>query len=506
MINTVVPTLKRHVVLRLRLLRPCRSRLLAFCLLLAAPAWSYDLVIANGRVIDPESGLDGIRHVGIEAGRITSISAEALAGDETIDAAGQVVAPGFIDIHSHTPSLFGARLQTLDGVTTQLDLEAGAFPVTAYGEHFSGGALLNYGASVGHFAIRIKVIEGRDQPYLFVGKKSAAPGPAFRQPATPAQVEQMRAMLHEGIDQGGIGIGLLADYMSPALKPAEMRMIFEVAAEREVPVFVQVRRGLAGDPAGLEEVIGLAQETGAAALICHITHSAMGAVGDWLEQIDRANAEGARIATETLSWAAGGTAIGADVFSRNWREIFGIDYGDVQWTATGEWLTEETFNRYRREQPGGMINHHYVKEPWIHTALRWPRMMVVSDATPALDRDVLGNPNVSGTFTRVLGHYVRETGVLSLPDALARLSLYQAQWLEPTAPAFRRKGRLQVGADADIVVFDPATVGAGADYGQPWESPTGMHHVIVAGRPVVSDGEVVPGRYPGVRLVGETAR
>jgi hypothetical protein len=132
--HRALTTLKRHLGFSLLPLRSCRRRLLACSLLLAAPAWSYDLVIANGRVIDPESGLDGIRHVGIEAGRIASISEETLAGDETIDATGRVVAPGFIDIHSHTPSLFGARLQLQDGVTTQLDLEAGAFPVTAYGE------------------------------------------------------------------------------------------------------------------------------------------------------------------------------------------------------------------------------------------------------------------------------------------------------------------------------------------------------------------------------------
>jgi N-acyl-D-aspartate/D-glutamate deacylase len=468
-----------------------------------AQAESYDLVISNGRVIDPESGLDGVRHVGIRDGSIVVISEAEIGGALELDAAGQVVAPGFIDIHTHSPSRLGAAIQVLDGVTTQLDLEAGAFPVTAYGDHYAGGTPINFGASVAHFAVRTKVIDGLDIPYLFTGTSMMRPGRSFVQEATSAQIEEMKVLLVQGLDEGGLGIGVLLDYMSVAVSDAELRMIFEVAGSRNVPVFVHVRRGYAGDTAGLVEIIALAEESGAPVLINHITHSAMHAVPEWLALIDAANARGARITTETLSYAAGGTSISAAVFSRDWQKIFNIEYSDVQWTATGEWLTQETWEKYRAEQPTGMINHHYVKEDWIEAALAWPGMMVSTDVTPALDRDILANPNGAGTFSRFLGHYVRNRELMTLSEALARITLYPAQWMEGVAPQFERKGRVQVGADADLVVFSANDIQETATYGDPFVPPVGLSHVIVGGRIVVDQSVVVEGRYPGQRILGQ---
>jgi N-acyl-D-aspartate/D-glutamate deacylase len=466
-------------------------------------AETYDLVIANGQVIDPEAGLDEVRNVGVKGGTIAALSVEPLEGKVLIDATGKIVSPGFIDIHSHSPSQLGAHFQLLDGVTTQLDLEAGAFPVVAYGEHFTGGAPLNFGASVAHFAVRIKVIEGREQPYLFSGFRAMGPGAAFVQVASAEQVEEMRGLLRKGLADGGLGIGMLLDYMSDAVSPEELRMVFEVAAENEVPLFVHVKRGFAGDPAGLLEVVELAEKTGAALLVNHINHSAMQDVGEWLEVIDAANSRGANITTETLSYAAGGTSISAAVFSRDWRKIFNITYEDVQWTATGEWLTEETWNKYRTEQPTGMINHHYVKEEWIEEALKWPGMMVSSDVTPALVRDTLANPNVGGTFSRLLGHYARERRVLSLRDAIRRVTLLPAQWMAQASDEFSRKGRVQVGADADLAIFDPDAIQEKATYGDPYLRPAGISHVIVGGQVVVDATGVVVGRYPGRRILGD---
>ena len=488
--------------------RPLFSSIKPFLYLLALlplqiAAAQFDLVIAGGRVIDPETKLDAIRNVGINGGTIEVISEDKLSGKRTIDAKGLVVAPGFIDVHSHTPSLLGQHMNLLDGITTQLDLEAGAYPVSFYGEHYQGGAQLNYGASVGHFAIRTKVIEGIDQPYIFIGNKPAIMGgDAWIKPPTEVQVEEMRVLVNKGLDEGGLGIGVLLDYMTLAISDEELNMLFEVAAERRVPIYVHVRRGYTGDPAGLIEVIELAKKTRAALFVCHITHNAMGRIGDWLAMIDQANSEGANITTETLSYAAGGTGISADVFRRrDWQKIFDITYEDVQWVATGEWLTKETWDRYAREQPTGMVNHHYVKEDWMTTALRWPGMMVSTDALPALDLDVLANPNVAGTFSRVLGHYVRDTKLLSLSEGLAKLSLLQAKWMAQATPAFDKKGRIQAGADADIVIFDQDTIAANATYGDPYQKPTGLLHVIVAGRQVVKDSVRLEGRYPGKKIL-----
>ena len=468
-------------------------------------AANYDLVIANGRVIDPETGLDGIRHLGIIAGAIESISTKPWLGDKTIDAEGLVVAPGFIDIHSHTPTKLGQKMNLLDGVTTQLDMEAGAFPVDFFGQDYKNGAQLNYGASVAHFAVRSKVMEGIRTEYIL---GSTDPlhmnGKSWTTPASSEQIETMRVMINQGIDQGGLGIGVLLDYLTSAVSADELRMLFEVAGERQVPIHIHVRRGYTGDTAGLIEVINLAKETKAPLFVVHITHNAMGRVGEWLQMIDEANSAGANIATETLSYAAGGTSISADVFRfRDWRGMFDITYEDVQWVATGEWLTKETWEKYAKEQPRGSVNHHYVKEDWIETAMQWPRMMVATDALPAIDLSIKTNPNVAGTFSRVLGHYVRDTGLLTLSDALARLSLYQAQWLSQASSSFDKKGRIQEGVDADIVIFNASTVQANAAYGDPYQAPTGIPFVIVGGQLVVKNGVLIDGVYPGKRLLGK---
>jgi N-acyl-D-aspartate/D-glutamate deacylase len=306
---------------------------------------TYDWVLQDGRVIDPASQTDATLHIGINADTIARISKEKLLGKQVIDAANLVVAPGFIDLHSHTPTPLGQFFQLRDGVTTALDLESGAFPQSGYGEFLKDGAYIHHGASVGYFAIRIKVMENRDEPYIFSSKGAILPHSAFTEQANSTQIEEMRILLHQDLEEGGIGIGLLLDYMTGAIGQEELAMIFEVAGKQQAPIWTHIRRGVQGDPAGLNEIIDLSKKYNAPVHICHIHANAMGQIANWLKKIDTANDNGADVSMEMYPYTAGSTSISADVFNRDWQTIFGINYDDIQWSATDEFLTKETWEK-----------------------------------------------------------------------------------------------------------------------------------------------------------------
>ena len=496
------------------------SAALLLVLASASATWAetaWPLVINHGRVIDPETGLDAVRHIGIRGGSIGVVSEAPLAGETEIDATGLVVSPGFIDLHTHSPTPLGQHYQLFDGVTTALELEAGAFPVAGYGARISAEPLIHFGASVGYLSVRILHKQGIEVSHATGSPRpvslngwvtalktlfmpfNAALGGAFTEPANEAERAALRASLHEGLDSGGLGIGLALDYMSEAVDDAELSMVFEVAAEREVPIFVHVRRGINGDPAGLREALSLAKRHGTSVHVCHVTHNAMRNIDLFLSEIAEARAEGVDVTTEVLPFNAGSAPITSAVFSRDWRTIFAIDYGDVEWAETGERFTEESFERVRREHPLSGVIHHYLKEEWTRRALTEPDVIVVSDLLAMETREKKVAPH-NGAFTKVLGTYVRDESLLPLPVAIGKMTLLPARRLEGFAPAFRKKGRIQPGADADLTLFDPLRVAARATYQAPYQEAEGLVHVIVGGIPVIRNGALLPDRFPGKRL------
>ena len=481
-------------------------------------AFEYSVAINHGRVIDPETGRDGIYHVGIRGDRVAEIAAQPLAAELVIDATGLVVAPGFIDLHTHSPTPLGQHYQAFDGVTTALELEAGYFPVVEYGAAIADQALINFGASAGHVMARIReknglrMADAMSTPspvglkgwmtalkFVFTDTETALYA-SFSEPATADEVQTLRRLLVQDLEAGSLGIGLPLDYFSDAIRDAELRMIFAVAGEYDAPVFVHVRRGIDGDPAGLVEVLGLAREFGAPLHVCHITHNAISNLDGFLAEIRAARREGLDVTTEVLPYNAGSALISSAVFGRDWQTIFNITYEDVQWAETGEWFDKAMWEDYYRNRPGGAVIHHYLREEWTRQALREPGVIVVSDLLAMVSKDKKVAPH-NGAFSKVLGRYVREEAVLDLNTAIGKMTLLPARRLETVAPAFKRKGRVQVGSDADLTLFNPDTIIDNATYMNPYREASGIEYVLVNGRPVIMGGELVAGVYPGRRLL-----
>src|ERR1700689_2336549 len=227
---------------------------------------AYDVVILNGRVMDPESGLDAVRNVGVKDGKITAISSEALHGTTAIDAKGLVVAPGFIDLHEHGQEARNYEFQAHDGVTTSLELEVGTDDVDAWYAAREGKSLINFGVSVGHIPVRMKVMH---DPGTFLPT-----GDAAHRAATPEELTQIRAGMEKGFRQGALAEGMGVNYTAAATH-SEIVEMFQIAAQYGASVHVHLRYAGMTEPttglAALEEVVAAAAETGAALHVVHIT-------------------------------------------------------------------------------------------------------------------------------------------------------------------------------------------------------------------------------------------
>ena len=449
---------------------------------------TFDVVIAGGRVMDPESGLDAVRNVGIRGGKIVAISELALSGKTTIDAKGLVVAPGFIDLHEHGQDPRNYEFQAHDGVTTSLELEVGTDNVAKWYAEREGKALINFGVSIGHIPVRMAVMHDNAS---WIPTADAA-----RRVATREDMKQMLELMERGFREGALAEGMGVNY-TPAATHQEIIEMFRVAAKYGASVHVHMRFSGIKEPntglAALEEVIAAAAETGAPLHVVHITSMELKATPDAIAMIEGARRHGIDVTTENYPYTAGSTSIESTVFDPGWQEAQGITYKDLQWAATGERLTAETFEKYRKE--GGIVVIHSIPEEDVRIALANPNIIVASDGMRITGPKV--HPRGQATYSRVLGHYVREEKVLDLMTALRKMTLLPAQRLEKRAPAFRDKGRVRVGADADITVFDAGRVIDKATFEEPLQYSEGIQFVLVDGVAVVKDGQFVKGVLPG---------
>jgi N-acyl-D-aspartate/D-glutamate deacylase len=468
----------------MRMLRRALTVAVAIGLTTFANAQTFDLVIANGRVIDPESGLDQIRHIGISGRTIAAISAAPLSGRATINATGLLVSPGFIDLHAHgqTPETY--RFQARDGVTTALELEVGTADIERwYGERKSG-RLINYGVSIGHIPVRMAVM--RD-PGSFLPT-----GPGAHKVATSAEIKDIALRIENGLKQGAVSMGAGFPY-TPGATPEELLEVFRIAGRHRAPVHVHIRRGVTG----LAEALKLAADTKAPLHVVHINSAGTTATAEMLKLIGDARSEGLDVTTEAYPYDAGMT----EIQSANLDEYQNAPPEKVallEWPKTGERLNRETFQKYRKM--GGPVVLHTNTEAMVTIAVTSPLTMIASDS---YWENGTGHPRTTGTYSKVLGRYVRESRSLTLMEAIRKMTLMPAERLQARVPAMRTKGRLRVGADADITVFDAAQIIDRSTYREPGLAPLGIHHVIVNGVPVVARGNIVEGIAPGQAVKGQ---
>jgi len=483
------------------------SGLLAACQGLPASG-PFDTVVLGARVIDPQSGFDDVANIGIRNRRIAIITQKTIAGSTTIDARGLVASPGFIDLHAHGQTLADGDLQARDGVTTALELESGVFRVASFYQRRQNRSRIHFGASAGHRGARIMLTTGIEAGHSLTEPEVQARIQAREQDwayqhLDAKKIAELRALLKEEVLAGGLGIGLAPEYI-PGADRDEVLQVFEEAAELDAPIFVHVRRAASaqGDAPlePIQEMLANAAATGARLHLCHINSKALGMIDPALRLINGARANGVDVSSEVYPYTAGSTLIGSALFDAGWQQRLGAGFADIEWPLTGERLTEESFARYRREQPEGWAIIHNIPPATVDRAVADPDVIIASDGAPFIRGS--GHPRGAGTYARVLGRYVRERGILSLAEAIRKMTLLPARRLEKISATMRRKGRLQPGMDADITIFDPARVIDRATFENPTTPSDGIPYVIVSGETVVNEGAIVETAFPGQGVRG----
>lgn len=488
---------------------------------------TFDIVIRGGRVMDPETGFDQICDLGILGDQIAALGENLGPAHQVIEATGQIVAPGFIDIHAHGQSIPADRMQAFDGVTTTLELELGALPVGNWlAAQEKSGRILNFGTAAAWIFARKAVIIGMDlgnTPSLEM-MGAGADDPRWQNDIAEAeQVEEIVALTRQGIEEGGIGIGLPNAY-APGTGVKEMVAICQLAADTGTPTFSHVAYTADIDPQSSIEayirLIGYAASTGAHMHICHLNSTSGTDVIRATELLQKAQSYGLPITVEAYPYGTGSTVVSAAFYADpTFPKRTGRTYDSIQVVATGyRFQNREEVIAAAKKNPGELILTHFLntegygpQQHLLDASVLYPGGAVASDAMPWIDasgavftseewplpENVFSHPRSSGTFTRFFRQYVRERPLVGLMEAIERCTLIPCKVIEHCAPALQRKARLQVGFDADIVVFDPATIGERATFQQMNRTAEGVSHLLVNGEPVIWQSEMVVDARPG---------
>lgn len=484
----------------------------------ALRADEYDLVISGGRVIDVETKLDGIRNIGIREGKIIAISEQSMTGKVVLDAKGFVVSPGFIDFHAHGQNIPADRMQAFDGVTTALELESGILPVGGwYDNQKKTGRVLNYGVSAAWTYARVTAHENIEpKPNLKWFQDAYALTNWVRNVSDDNQQAKILQLIEQGINEGSIGIGLNSGY-APGYGYKEVLAVHELAAKHKVPTFTHIRNMSNLDPdssvQAYAELISFASGAGSHVHVCHLNSTSLRDMSVAVRILRNAQQRGTNITIEAYPYGAGSGAVNSAMFTPENMKRMGAVASDFEYQ--GKPLTEESLRKMQKESPGEIIVFHYYRLPrdqhFLDLAVLFPGGIIASDAMPWMDKDgkiinsdawplqqdAFAHPRTAATYTKFLIDYVRDRKAESLVDAIARCSYRPAKILEESVPQMRKKGRIQEGMDADIIVFDLNGLKVRSTYDDPNHHSLGMKHVVVNGKLVIREGELDTKAFPG---------
>jgi N-acyl-D-aspartate/D-glutamate deacylase len=486
-------------------------------------------LLRGGRVIDPGTGMDTVADVLLRDGAVAAVGAGLRVPDgaPVLDVAGLIVGPGFVDLHSHVHSIAGQRLQALDGVTTSLDLEAGLMPIgRAYADAAEAGRPLNYGFSASWGAARAQALLGVEPDASLSSGLALLGRDEWQRSSSPRELAAWLTLLERDLADGALGIGVLLGY-APRTDPAEFLAVARLAAAANAPTYTHVRELVEADPTtpidGSAEIAVAAAETGAALHHCHVNSTSRRHIDRVLALLDRARADGSQVTVEAYPYGAGSTGIGAYFLDPERLPAWGITPSSIVLVETGERIADESrLREVRANDPGAecivefLDEHDPADQALLHRALAFPDAIVASDAMPLvwpggvmesrewpLPTGAGTHPRTAGTFAKSLRAMVRETGAWTWLEAFRRCAYLPARVLDRVSSSARAKGHLGVGADADVVVLDPAVISDAATYLDPTRPSVGVRHVLVGGEFVVRDGVLQADAYPGRPLRGD---